>query len=139
MLPQRFIESSCLKCHHQVTDLISSDNRNEAPKVLRGYNLIKENGCFGCHEINGRKGGRQVGPDIRLEPFPPRDDLTTAEVVKLDADPDSPFGAIGPAFRRVHDFREHVGELDELLTALEARAREVRTSRILESAVRPLE
>ena len=66
--PKRFVESSCLKCHHQVTDLISSDNRNEAPKLLRGYNLIKENGCFGCHEIAGRKGGRQIGPDLRLEP-----------------------------------------------------------------------
>ena len=60
-------------------------------------------------------------------------------LAELDSDPDSPFGAIGPAFRRVHDFREHVGELDGLLTALEARAREVRTSRFLESALRPLE
>src|SRR5206468_563434 len=42
MLPKRFIESSCIKCHHQVTDLIGSDNRNEAPKLLRGYNLLKE-------------------------------------------------------------------------------------------------
>ena len=59
MHPTRFIESSCLKCHHQVTDLYGADNRNEAPKLLRGYNLIKENGCFGCHEIQGRKGGRR--------------------------------------------------------------------------------
>ena len=76
MLPMRFVESSCLKCHHQVTDLIGSDNRNEAPKLLRGFNLIKENGCFGCHEIAGRKGGRQIGPDLRLEPTPPLDSLT---------------------------------------------------------------
>ena len=57
-------------------------------------------------------------------------------LAELDSDPESPFGAIGPAFRRVHDFREHVGELDGLLAALEARARQVRTSRLLESAVR---
>jgi hypothetical protein len=46
---------------------------------------------------------------------------------KLDADPDSSLGEIANAFRRVHDFREHVEELDGLLAALEARAREVRT------------
>src|SRR5262249_4961608 len=110
MLPSRFIESSCLKCHHQVTDLISSDNRNEAPKLLRGYSLIKENGCFGCHEIAGRKGGRQVGPDIRLEPYPSRDDLIASgpggptEVVKLDADPDNAPGhmrKVGPSLFRI--------------------------------------
>jgi hypothetical protein len=46
---------------------------------------------------------------------------------KLDADPNSSLGEIAETFRRVHDFREHVGELDELLSALESRAREVRT------------
>lgn len=47
---------------------------------------------------------------------------------KLDADPATSLGEIAEAFRRVHDFREHVGELDELLSALEDRAREVRTT-----------
>ena len=106
MLPHRFVESSCLKCHHQVTDLIDSDNRNNAPKLLRGYNLIKENGCFGCHEIGGRKGGRAVGPDLRLEPYPPRDDRTPAEVAKLDADPDEAPGymrKVGPSLFRLSE------------------------------------
>lgn len=104
MLPQRFIESSCLKCHHQVTDLIGSDNRNEAPKLLRGYNLIKENGCFGCHEISGRKGGKDIGPDLRLEPKPPLEDLTAGERAKLEADPDNPPGTmrkVGPSLLRI--------------------------------------
>lgn len=47
---------------------------------------------------------------------------------KLDADPATSLGEIAEAFRRVHDFREHVGELDDLLSALEDRAREVRTT-----------
>ena len=47
---------------------------------------------------------------------------------KLDADPASSLGAIADAFRRVHDLRAHVAELDELLSSLEDRAREVRTS-----------
>jgi hypothetical protein len=42
-------------------------------------------------------------------------------------------GAIAPAFRRVHDFRAHLAELDRLLSALNDRARQVRTSRLLGS------
>ncbi len=104
MLPTRFIESSCLKCHYQVTDLIGSNNRPEAPKLLHGYNLLKEFGCFGCHEINGRKKGRAVGPDLRLEPYPPLDDLTAAEQAKIEADPDTAPGSmrkVGPSLFRI--------------------------------------
>ncbi len=107
MLPKRFIESSCVKCHYQVTDLIGTNNRQEAPKLLKGYNLLRENGCFGCHEINGRKKGREIGPDIRLEHFPPLDDLTLitpAERVKIEADPDTRPGnmrKVGPSLFRI--------------------------------------
>ncbi len=73
MLSSRFIESSCLKCHHEVTDLIRHGSKDEAPKLLRGYELVRENGCFGCHEISGIKAGREVGPDLRLEPQPALD------------------------------------------------------------------
>jgi hypothetical protein len=47
---------------------------------------------------------------------------------KLDGDPASSLGEIARAYRRVHDFRGHIDELDDLLSALDARAREVRTS-----------
>src|SRR5207237_7819877 len=76
MLPARFVESSCLKCHHQVTDLVRYGSKEEAPKLLRGYNLVKENGCFGCHEISGQKAGKEIGPDLRLEQTPALDSLT---------------------------------------------------------------
>jgi hypothetical protein len=49
----------------------------------------------------------------------------------LDRDPGGSLGAIADAFRRVHEFRTHVDELEELLGALDARAREVRTSWLL--------
>lgn len=104
MQPLRFVEATCVKCHYEITDLVSADNRIEAPKLYQGFNLLKDNGCFGCHEIQGRKGGRQVGPDIRLEPYPPREDLTPAEVVKLDADPDNSPGTmrkVGPSLYRL--------------------------------------
>src|SRR5208282_4699299 len=36
MLQKRFVESSCLKCHHDLADLIRHGNKEEAPKLLRG-------------------------------------------------------------------------------------------------------
>jgi mono/diheme cytochrome c family protein len=106
MHPRRFIESSCLKCHHQVTDLITSYNRHEAPRLLRGYNLIRENGCFGCHEIQGTKDGNPIGPDLRLEPYPAPDLLPPADRVRLFADKDNPPGnmrKVGPSLFRLSE------------------------------------
>jgi len=70
MYPRRFIESTCLKCHHRVADLRPSDRFPEppAPKLLRGASLIRTYGCYGCHEINGYQDGRSIGPDLRTEP-----------------------------------------------------------------------
>jgi len=41
MLPDRFIESSCVKCHHQVTDI------PQAKKLQAGYQRIVQYGCKG--------------------------------------------------------------------------------------------
>jgi cytochrome c2 len=71
MLPQRFEESSCLKCHHQVVDLEPSEKFPEppAPKLVEGYHLIRQYGCYGCHEINGWSGPEsRIGPDMRVAP-----------------------------------------------------------------------
>ena len=71
MNPQRFAESSCLKCHHDVVELEPSERFPDppAPKLMAGFNLIRENGCYGCHEINGYDGpNRRIGPDMRVEP-----------------------------------------------------------------------
>jgi mono/diheme cytochrome c family protein len=104
MLSGRFVESSCLKCHHQVTDLVRYGDKEEAPKLLKGYNLVRENGCFGCHEISGVKSGRAVGPDMRLEPSPALEFLTAGEQDKAKSDPLNPPGAyrkVGPSLRRL--------------------------------------
>jgi mono/diheme cytochrome c family protein len=104
MLSSRFVESSCLKCHHQVTDLIREGSKEEAPKLLRGYELIKANGCFGCHEISGYKNGRRVGPDLRTEPVPALEYLTAAEREKISNDTSNPVGTMrkaGPSLRRL--------------------------------------
>lgn len=66
MLPDRFIESSCLKCHHQVTDV------PQAKKLQAGYERIVRFGCTGCHTIGGEGSfgpdltdERQVGPNLQ--------------------------------------------------------------------------
>ena len=71
MYPKRFIESSCLKCHHNVVDLEPSQRFPDppAPKVVAGYQLISQLGCFGCHEIAGFDGPKSIGPDMRAEPM----------------------------------------------------------------------
>lgn len=104
MRPQRFAEAECLKCHHQVYDLIRDDVHVEAPKLVQGFNLVRELGCFGCHEIWGLKSGRWIGPDMRLEPDPPLDALTPEERVKKLSDPANPPGTyrkVGPNLQRI--------------------------------------
>ena len=55
MLPTRFMESSCLKCHTQVTDI------PDAKKLQAGFNRITKFGCTGCHQIGG---DGSTGPDL---------------------------------------------------------------------------
>ncbi|MCU0874666.1 MAG: hypothetical protein MUE50_20235, partial [Pirellulaceae bacterium] len=71
MVPQRFVESTCPKCHHRVVDLQPSQRfpQPPAPKLLRGYTLVRTYGCYGCHEINGFQDGKSIGPDLRTEPL----------------------------------------------------------------------
>jgi cbb3-type cytochrome oxidase cytochrome c subunit len=71
MLPARLAESRCLKCHAQVSELEPSRRYPDPPaaKLLAGYRLVRQLGCFGCHEIQGFDSrGRVIGPDLRLEP-----------------------------------------------------------------------
>ena len=40
-----------------------------APKLVEGYELVRQYGCYGCHEINGFDGpNKRIGPDLRVEP-----------------------------------------------------------------------
>jgi cytochrome c551/c552 len=99
MQPDRFIESSCVKCHHSMVELgINEQYGATAPKVFEGYEIVKEYGCFGCHEINGYDGARPIGPDLRLEP------QTQEELAKYEADPNQIAGRerkVGPSLRHI--------------------------------------
>ncbi|HUE15023.1 MAG TPA: c-type cytochrome [Planctomycetaceae bacterium] len=99
MQPERLRESTCIKCHHSVVELgVHPKFGASAPKVFRGYNLIKEFGCFGCHEIQGFDGTRPIGPDLRLEPS------TEADAARIAADPMQVAGTlrkVGPSLRHI--------------------------------------
>lgn len=119
MHPQRFLESSCLKCHHEVVELEQSERYPEppAPKLLAGYNAIRQYGCFGCHEINGFNGPtKRVGPDLRTEPS------YTAAAQQLLADPALPAEARGWAEAIIED-QDRVEPRHLLFQLLDADAR----------------
>ena len=99
MYPGRFIESTCIKCHHNVVELGQHPKFGAtAPKVYRGWDLIRSYGCFGCHEIQGYDGAKPIGPDFRLEP-------QTAEDARKYADDPSLIAGrmrkVGPSLRSV--------------------------------------
>jgi cytochrome c2 len=92
MLPTRFDQASCLKCHFSVVELEPSTRFPDPPaaKLVHGYETIREYGCFGCHEINGYDGpSKRIGPDMRVEP------QYFAAAEQLLADPG--FKKLGPA------------------------------------------
>ncbi|MBX3441839.1 MAG: hypothetical protein KF774_05490 [Planctomyces sp.] len=99
MYPSHLVESSCLRCHHNVVELgVNRKFGASAPKVYEGYELIRNYGCFGCHEINGYDGTRPIGPDMRLEPQTPE------EAAAIAADPNAVPGnlrKVGPSLRHI--------------------------------------
>jgi cytochrome c2 len=110
MLPRRFAESACLKCHHRVADLQPTERFPDPPaaKLMRGHQLILDYGCFGCHEINGFENGRSIGPDLRLEPLiqplVTDPDVPASLDVLPDAQREDPPGRLrrpGPSLRHV--------------------------------------
>lgn len=135
MYPERFTESTCLKCHHDVVELDVSERYPDgaAPKVVQGHNLIQKNGCFGCHEINGFDGpSRRIGPDLRLEPnyfaaalgmLPPlRSKLRDAEAKLSEAE-----GKIAELSKNPDDDKaDEVEKAKEEVAKLQTRARDLK-------------
>ncbi len=58
MLPLKYIEASCLKCHQGV------DRVAQASKLNHGRELIQKYGCHGCHKIEGWEHHAKVGPTL---------------------------------------------------------------------------
>jgi len=55
MLPLRYIQASCAKCHE------AADNP-AAPELARGQQVFQESGCLGCHKLGGS--GGVIGPAL---------------------------------------------------------------------------
>ena len=70
MLPGRFVQARCLQCHPAVTDLEASRRYSDPPagKLLAGYRLVRQLGCWGCHEmgISGLAVSAGEAPGSRL-------------------------------------------------------------------------
>ncbi|MBM80677.1 MAG: hypothetical protein CMJ78_08800 [Planctomycetaceae bacterium] len=100
-LPERLREAACIKCHHSVIELgVNKQYGPTAPKVYEGWQIVRQFGCFGCHEIHGFDGATPIGPDLRLEP------RTEAERLALEADPNQVPGKM----RKVGPSLEHIGQ-----------------------------
>jgi mono/diheme cytochrome c family protein len=55
MLPSKYIEASCGKCHQ------AADNPS-APRLARGQQVFEDGGCRGCHKLGGI--GGNIGPEL---------------------------------------------------------------------------
>ena len=109
MLPKRFDEANCLKCHHELTELKPSKRFPDppAPRLVAGYELIESVGCFGCHEINGYDGPKKRrGPDLRAEPN------FFAAAAQVAADPKLQ-GALEGELARIADLAKQVTQHPE--------------------------
>ncbi|SVB64168.1 uncharacterized protein METZ01_LOCUS217022, partial [marine metagenome] len=58
MLPTKYSEASCFKCHQDEANIAHAD------KLTMGLTLIEKNGCNGCHTIKSLESRRKAGPDL---------------------------------------------------------------------------
>ena len=69
---ERFAESSCLKCHHEVAELEPSERFPEppAPKLVRGLRPDSQTTAASAATRSTASTGpnRRIGPDLRTEP-----------------------------------------------------------------------
>ncbi|MCP4245648.1 MAG: c-type cytochrome [bacterium] len=73
MLLGKYTEASCAKCHTEVTDIGSYENKPQGRNINLGENLFVNSGCINCHKVEGLEESRRVGPDLthvaaKLEP-----------------------------------------------------------------------
>ena len=58
MLPLKYTEGSCLKCHG------TQEYVNFAPELNRGRELMVTRGCVGCHKVINLEGLTKAGPSL---------------------------------------------------------------------------
>jgi len=60
MLPEKYVEASCVQCHKSSMDLIAA----EAPRVFEGFALFERYGCYACHKVDWFPTQRRPGPSL---------------------------------------------------------------------------
>ncbi|MHC4093364.1 MAG: hypothetical protein ACYSVY_24350, partial [Planctomycetota bacterium] len=64
MLPGKYAEAGCAKCHQQISDIGSYENKPQGRSINFGENLFVNTGCINCHLVQGMNDARRVGPDL---------------------------------------------------------------------------
>ena len=59
MLPTRYTQASCFKCHTNTSDLAGAE------KINLGLTLVDRSGCNGCHVSSNWPSTAKSGPDLR--------------------------------------------------------------------------
>lgn len=62
MYASKYVEASCTQCHFGVVDVPQATHLNY------GMFLVENNGCTGCHKIQGRENLPKVGPSLHNLP-----------------------------------------------------------------------
>ncbi len=64
MLPPKYSEAGCAKCHTQIADISSYDGESQAKRLNLGRDLFTRAGCVNCHAVDQLEDARKVGPDL---------------------------------------------------------------------------
>ncbi|MBC6947451.1 hypothetical protein DWB58_05860, partial [candidate division KSB1 bacterium] len=64
MMPPKYTQATCSKCHTQISDLASYRGDGTADKLVTGRKLYTQLGCINCHLVEGLGDSRRVGPDL---------------------------------------------------------------------------
>ncbi len=64
MLPPKYSEAGCSKCHSQVADIAVYNGQPAAGRINEGQLLFTSLGCINCHLVEQFGTSRRVGPDL---------------------------------------------------------------------------
>lgn len=65
MLPPKYAEAGCSKCHNRVADISEFHGESQAQRLNLGRDLFLRVGCINCHNVKEFGNQRRVGPDLR--------------------------------------------------------------------------
>ncbi|TAH38122.1 MAG: c-type cytochrome [Planctomycetota bacterium] len=65
MLPTKYTEAGCYGCHSTGSDGPTLETiAPDAPRLSRGLALVERYGCYSCHNLQGWRDNRKIGPAL---------------------------------------------------------------------------